>query len=72
MKPSHLNLLILASILGGCSYPAMNQNPNRKRSPERVAYETCMRKNVDDQSKCKKELDDLRERQQVELMDEDS
>lgn len=65
-----LILGIIVSMLAGCS--PMTKNPNKKRSPERMAYEACKQRNNGDTSKCQKEKDDLLERQEIELLDEDS
>jgi hypothetical protein len=60
----------ILSLLAGCS--PISKNPNRKRSPERMAYEACKQRNNGDTSKCQKEKDDLLERQEIELLDEDT
>lgn len=60
----------ILSLLAGCS--PISKNPNRKRSPERMAYEACKQRNNGDNSKCQKEKDDLLERQEIELLDEDT
>ncbi len=65
-----LILSLLLPILAGCV--PLAKNPNIKRSPERLAYEACKQRNNGDTSKCQKEKDDLLERQEIELLDEDT
>ena len=65
-----LTLSLFATLLVGCV--AGTKNPNIKRSPERLAYEACKQRNNGDTSKCQKEKDNLLERQEIELLDEDS
>ncbi|NBS17632.1 MAG: hypothetical protein EBT06_06480 [Gammaproteobacteria bacterium] len=61
-------LFILLSMFGCAN---MNKpNPNIKRSPERLAYEACKKKNNGDKSMCKKEKEELLDREEIELMDE--
>jgi hypothetical protein len=65
-----LTLSLLATLLAGCA--PLTKNPNIKKSPERMAYEACKKRNNGDASKCQKEKNDLLERQEVELLDEAS
>lgn len=62
-------MLIMVS---ACAWTPSNKNPNYKRSPERIAFEACKKRNNNDVSKCAKEKDDLLERQEMELLDEDT
>jgi hypothetical protein len=63
--------LLIVGLMAGCTN--MNKpNPNIKRSPERLAYEACKKKNNGDTSLCKKEKEDLLDREEIELMDEDT
>jgi hypothetical protein len=48
-----------------------SKNPNIKK-PERIAWEACKTRNKGDESKCQKEKNDLLERQEIELLDEDT
>jgi starvation-inducible outer membrane lipoprotein len=70
MKKLTLFILAIMVLLAGCV--TSSKNPNKKRSPERQAYEACKKRNNGDTSKCQKEKDDLLERQEIELMDEAS
>lgn len=65
-----LALSILAPILISCV--PLTKNPNIKKSPERIAYEACKARNNGDVSKCQQEKADLLERQEIELLDEDT
>ena len=69
MKP----LILIVSgmvLLAGCA--TSSKNPNIKPSPERQAYEACKKRNNGDTSKCRKEKDNLLERQEIQLLDEAS
>lgn len=65
-----LALSILAPILISCA--PLTKNPNIKKSPERITYEACKARNNGDVSKCQQEKADLLERQEIELLDEDT
>ncbi|MFN5744599.1 MAG: hypothetical protein ACK443_00685 [Methylococcaceae bacterium] len=55
-----------------CAWVPPSKNPNIKKSPERIAWEACKTANNGDVSKCQKEKNDLLERQEMELLDEDT
>ena len=71
MTKASIALTLLATLLVGCS-ASKTKNTNIKQSPERIAYEACKKRNNGDTSKCQKEKDDLLERQEIELLDEDT
>ena len=71
MKKLMLTLTLMA-LLVGCAWVPPSKNPNIKKSPERIAYEACKKRNNGDKSKCQKEAADLLERQEIELLDEDT
>jgi hypothetical protein len=50
----------------------MDQNPNRIRSPERLAFEACMQQNGNDQGRCQKERHALLMRQELEILSSDN
>jgi len=62
-------LAAVASLLAGCTFTGMDKNPSRIRSPEREAYQACLKKSNNDKAKCDKERQDFYRRQELELMD---
>ena len=69
MKKLTLTIASLALLFAGCAWVPANKNPNRTPTPEKDAYNACMKKNNGDKSKCSNERDKYLERQEIELMD---
>jgi hypothetical protein len=64
--------LLLSALMAACAWVPPSKNPNITKSPERIDYEACKKRNNGDKSKCQKEAADLLERQEIELLDEDT
>ena len=62
----------LVALMVACAWVPPSKNPNITKSPERIVYEACKKRNNGDKSKCQKEAADLLERQEIELLDEDT
>ena len=77
MTFSKLSLRILAGLmsllaLDACApWTPISQNPNRIRSPERLAYEACLQKAGGNESLCKEEKHALLMQQEWEMMTPD-
>lgn len=72
-----LSIRILAGlmsllVLNACApWTPISQNPNRIRSPERLAYEACLQKTGENESLCKEEKQALLMQQEWEMMTPD-
>lgn len=65
--------LIAMLALSACApWTPISQNPNRIRSPERLAYEACLQKAAGNESLCKDEKHALLMQQEWEMMSSDS
>ena len=77
MKPHNWYRFILAALmatitLAACApWTPISQNPNRIRSPERLAYEACLQKAAGNESQCKDEKHALLMQQEWEMMTPD-
>jgi hypothetical protein len=64
--------LITLNILSACApWTPISQNPNRIRSPERLAFEDCVQKAGGNESLCKEEKHALLIQQEWEMMTPD-
>lgn len=67
---TNLRLWMLAAlVLSGCQSVSTKNNPSRIRDSEAVNYQNCLKNNQNDSSRCSKEKQLYRERQEMELMD---
>ena len=64
-------LIMTALLMSGCAGNGQ-QNTNIIHSPAKLAYKACVQKNNGDKSKCQKEKDRWLEREELELLDEDT
>lgn len=70
--PILLPTLMALLTLSACApWTPINQNPNRIRSPERLAYESCLQKAAGNESLCKDEKHALLMQQEWEMMTPD-
>ena len=65
-------LFAVLATLTACAWVPMSKNPNRIRSPERLAYEACMTQNGGTESLCQEERHALLMQQEWEMMSSDS
>ena len=57
--------------LHACTWVPISKNPNRIRSPERLAYEACVKKAQGDEAQCQQEKHALLMQQEWEMMTPD-
>ncbi|MEY4683890.1 MAG: hypothetical protein RLZ25_349 [Pseudomonadota bacterium] len=70
---THVLVSLIASLtLSACApWTPISQNPNRIRSPERLAYEACLQQASGNESLCKEEKHALLMQQEWEMMTPD-
>jgi hypothetical protein len=71
LRPAIL-LTLAIGIVAACTSVPRNENPNRIRSMQRLAYEACMDKYYGDERQCKTERHNLLWQQEWEMMSSDS
>lgn len=64
--------VVLFGSLTACPWVPMDENPNRIRSPERLAYEACRQRNAGVEDKCQREHHALLMRQELEILSSDN
>ena len=64
-------LMALLTVSACAPWTPISQNPNRIRSPERLAYEACLQKSGGNESLCKEEKHALVMQQEWEMMTPD-
>jgi|APCry1669193128_1035447.scaffolds.fasta_scaffold93902_2 hypothetical protein len=64
-------LMALLTVSACAPWTPISQNPNRIRSPERLAYEACLQKAGGNESLCKEEKHALVMQQEWEMMTPD-
>jgi hypothetical protein len=69
MKKSTFLMTSLAFMITGCAWTPPSKNPNIEHNSEKQAYQSCLKKNGGDKSKCNPERQKYLERQEMELMD---
>lgn len=69
MKKLTITMAVLASMIAGCAWVPPSKNPNIAKTPEKDAYQACMKKMNGDKSKCDAERQKYLERQEMEIMD---
>jgi hypothetical protein len=68
MKGIVLSVALCLMIAACAPWVPLNQNPNRIRSPERLAFEACLQSFQQDESRCKNEKQALLRQQEWEMM----